>query len=200
MDLNWKLYAGIGAVAAVILSALLAFIFWQDRQIKRQEATIRTQAENIGVLQTANASLASALKEAGEAKDRDNALVAEAAQKIDTLTARARLLDRRLKEALRDDQALSLDAPLPSGVTVALCLRYRAARGLGDAGPQGNAPAGPDAGENHSPAPACGDWGAVTLRDALEWTGLLLDHAGAERLDKAALRSWAAQINAEAGE
>ena len=196
MAIDWKL----GAVAAVILSALLACIFWQDRQIKRQAATIQTQAENIGVLQTANASLSSALADAKAAKDRYNALVAEAAQKIDTLAAHARLLYRRLKEALRDAQALSLDAPLPAGVIVALCLRYRAARGLGDAITQRDSPAGPDAGKDHSPASACGDWEAVTLRDTLEWVGLLLDHAGAERLDKAAMRAWAASLDRREGE
>jgi hypothetical protein len=183
---------GLG-VAALVLAVLLTFVAWQDRQIKRQEETIRTQAEDIGILHAANASLDAALGKAKAARDRDNALVAEAAQKIDTLTARARLLDRRLKEALRDDQEdLSLDAPLPPGVSAALCLRYRAARGLGDSSPQGDSSGCAAAGTDHSPTAACGGWEAVTLRDALEWIGPLLDHAGAERLDKEALRVWAA--------
>ena len=32
----------------------------------------------------------------------------------------------------------------------------------------------------------------MTVRDAVEWNGLLLWHAGLEREDKAALRAWAA--------
>lgn len=33
----------------------------------------------------------------------------------------------------------------------------------------------------------------MTVRDAVEWNGRLLRHAGLERMDKAALRHWAGE-------
>lgn len=44
------------------------------------------------------------------------------------------------------------------------------------------------------PSDICRNWrGKLTLGDTVEWAGLLLDHAGLERLDKEAIREWATQ-------
>lgn len=184
-------YLAIAAAALFILGGLIGFIAWQDGHIKKQATTISEQSRHIGELEAANAGLASVLDAMKAARDRDNAVIKATAHEADKLTAEARILERRLKEALRHATTLDLDAPLPADAALALCLRYRAARGLGDQGAEGSSAGGTDAGKDYPAAAFCDDWRRVTLRDALEWLGLLLDHAGAERIDKAGLRKWA---------
>ena len=184
-------YLAIGAAAVFVLGGLLGFITWQNSHIKKQAGIIAEQDRHIGVVESANAGLAEALATMEEGRNRDNALIEASAQETDKFAAEARTLERRLREALRHATILNLDAPLPADAALALCLRYRAARGLGVESAERSAAGGPDAGKDHSAASFCAAWRRVTLRDALEWVGLLLDHAGAERIDKAALRQWA---------
>lgn len=201
---RYLLYLALGT-AACVLGALLGIISLQRSAIQRLEQAGRDKDRHIGEVTAANAGLAAALDQMADSARRTGQLLAEHAGKNDELHLKTRSLEKRLREAMRHETVVALDDPLPSDAAYALCLRWRAAAGL--AGPAaGYPPAHPDAGKNNTPArntansPAepgnenpCAEWQHITLRDVLEWSGSLLDHAGAERLDKAALREWAGE-------
>jgi hypothetical protein len=202
-----KAWLGIGIVLCLVAAAAGGYVRAQDARLREQARTIEAQGRAIGELSAANAAQNATIGELRAGKGRDDALVADTAGRIDRLATRLGTLDRRLQEALRDERNLALDAVLPAGAADALCLQWRAASGRpaadGHAGDQGNAPAGaaaraadtPAAGRagdgGNGTAAGCAGWRAMTLRDAVEWNGLLLRHAGKEREDKAALRAWA---------
>ena len=166
----------------------------------------RNKDRHIGEVKAANAGLQTALSEMTATASRSGKLLVEHADRTEQLHLKTRTLERQLREAMRDEKTVDLDAPLPPDAAFALCLRWYAAS-TSDAGSvTGNTPADSDAGKSnpqtgipeiwHVPDPfgagnPCAGWENVSTRDALEWAGTLLDHAGAERLDKAALREWA---------
>lgn len=177
------------AIAAVL--AIAGFFWWQQHTITGQRAALQLKDARIAEVTAANVGLEVAMEAMHEARERD-ALITEATlTSVDTLNTNARTLRAQLQEALRHAQTVDMDAPLPAAAADALCLRYLAARGQSPDAVAGDAAIGAHAGAAHSLAAACGPWRVVTLRDVVEWAGLLLDHAGAERLDKAGLRRWA---------
>ena len=184
---RWTIFAAVAATFALCL-------WWQGRTIAAQAERIAVQDRHIGEVTAANAGLEAALAAREATRLRAETLLAEHAGKAESASARARTLERRLTEALSHAKTLDLDQPLPADAAFALCLRYRAARGLAPADSEGDASAAAAARAGDSAAALCGGWRQLTPRQALDWLGLLLDHAGAERLDKAALREWAASL------
>lgn len=171
--------AGILSLLAVL--ALTALASW------RQHGVIRDQERQLGELTVAHAALARNLDSLRAARAADDRIVSETASRAEAMTNKARVLERKLREAARHEA--DFDRRLSRHVTDALCLRWLSASGAhgGDfRDAAGNAHA-----ETHDPAAAgCDSWAGMTVRDAVEWSGLLLDHAGLERLDKEALRQW----------
>lgn len=178
-------------VAIFGLLALAGVFWWQQSTINRQAEHAETQARRIAEVTAVNAGLEVTVKAMHESRERD-ALITEATlTSVDSLNTNARTLRAQLQEALRHAKTVDMDAPLPVAATDALCLRYLAARGESPGAVAGNTAGSAHARAAHTLAAACGSWRGVTLRDVVEWSGLLLDHAGAERLDKAGLRRWA---------
>ena len=180
--------------AMLLLAALAAGgLLWQRHTINVLADTAEQQARRLGEVTVVAAGLAKNLETMRQGRAADNLVVKQAAEQSDRMTARARTLERQLREALGDEA--DFDRVLSRGVTDALCLRWRAASGRSGEDNPGNAAGGADAGTGDSAAGQCVHWAGMTVRDAVEWVGLLLDHAGLERLDKAALREWAARMN-----
>lgn len=150
---------------------------------------IDAQARHIGEVEAANAGLVLSLETLEAARQREQHSINQTAKRARNLEAHAKKLEHQLQEALRDATQLSLDSPLPLPVLDAFCLRWRAASGYSEDDTRNPTPPA-DAGKTHPYAPYCADWQRVSLRDVLDWTGLLLDHAGLERLDKQGLREW----------
>lgn len=188
-----KTYLGIGIVLLVIATAVGGYIHSQDARLRTQEKTIAEQGKSIGELSAANAAQSATITELRASKKRDDDLVTGTAEKIDKLATRIQSLDRRTQEALRNAPNLTIDSLLPAAAADALCLQWHEASGRLSTDYPGNAAGGADARAANSVAPDCGRWRRMTVRDAVEWNGLLLRHAGLEREDKAALRQWAAQ-------
>lgn len=188
-----KTYLGIGIVLLVIAAAVGGYIYSQDARLRAADATIAEQGKSIGELSAANAAQSATITELRASKKRDDDLVAGTAEKLDKLATRIQSLDRRTQEALRNAPNLTIDSLLPPAAADALCLQWHEASGRLAADYPGNAAGGADARAANSVAPDCGRWRRMTVRDAVEWNGLLLRHAGLEREDKAALRQWAAQ-------
>ncbi|MCL1888995.1 MAG: hypothetical protein FWF99_00625 [Desulfovibrionaceae bacterium] len=184
------LFSGKGAILPLLALAGAAWGLFQH-----QAGRIRDLSEQTALLSFNNSSLAmsnAALREAGQ---RDGRLLAEAADRAAKYAELNKTLDHRLNKALQDAKNTKADYSfqLSDDLTDALCLRWFAASGKAGADffP---APGAFAAGETHPPAAGCAAWrGRVNLGEALLWTGLLLEHAGQERLDKAALREWAAR-------
>ncbi len=176
---------------AFILVVLNVCCGWATWQLK-QTLDVRTREldEAVAIRQGLEAALVDLRSEAARS---DEAALA-AARKADALAVRARTLDKQLREALRHETRLDLDTPLPAALSLALCLRWQAAAGrtetTSDPG-KPNRERADTAFDDDTSAVFCDPWTDLTLRDALEWLGLLLDHAGAERIDKAGLRDWA---------
>lgn len=184
------------------VAAAAAVFAWQRHTINVLAEEAEQQARRLGEVTVVNAGLAHNLERLAAARAADNLVVAQAAEQSERMTARARGLERKLREALRDEA--DFDRVLSRGVTDALCLRYRSATGTdgvsgddpADSAGHAHAGAGDSVAERGAPLARCADWGGMTVRDAVEWAGLLLDHAGLERLDKRALREWAAGAEA----
>ena len=178
----------VGIVLAAL--ALVTGVFvWQRHTINVLSDEVEQQARRLGEVTAVNAGLAHSLEIMRQGRAADNLIVAQAAEQSERMTARARTLEHQLREALHAEA--DFNRVLSRGVTDALCLRWRAASGRGGAGDPGDAAGRADAGTDDSVAGQCGHWAGMTVRDAVEWAGLLLDHAGFERTDKAALRQWA---------
>jgi hypothetical protein len=194
------------AIITTIIGVLLLAVWWQHSAMNRL-------ARELGELTAANSGLAISLSAAEEGRRRDNTIIAEAATAAQELQNTARNLQYQLKEALKHETQFNLDSPLPVHITDALCLRWQAASGYSEDN-AGNAAAGAHARTRHTapgicsasdgglrppgspqvraePSSCASSWRNVTLYELFEWTGALLDHAGLERLDKAALRKWA---------
>ena len=182
----------VGTVLAA-LALIAGVFFWQRHTINVLAEESEQQARRTGELTVVNAGLAHNLERLAAARAADNLVVKQAAEQSERMAARARGLERKLREALRDEA--DFDRVLSRGVTDALCLRYRSAAGTsGVSGDDPDDSAGRiDAGASDSAASGnnCEQWHGLMVRDVVEWAGLLLDHAGMERLDKAALRQWA---------
>ena len=93
-------------------------------------------------------------------------------------------LSSKLGRAMKNEKTINFDTILSADLNNAFCLRYRnakstiPARGVAD-------------GEADTIARKCsGVEKRLTIGDVFEWVGLLLDHAGLEGRDKAALREW----------
>ena len=191
------------ALGSLLVGLAAGAISWQANTIARLETEGRGKDRVIGEVTAANDALAAVLDEIRETHRKNEELLEGHAARTEAAQREARALERRLREALGHESAFTLDDPLPRAVADALCLRHLAASGH-PAGPnQGSASGAADAGEGHTASPRdgagsgrsatpCGEWRTVTYRDALEWTGLLLDHARLERADKEALRAWSA--------
>lgn len=171
----------LAAIALLLALALLAGMLWY----RGQAISARADADQ---LRQAHAALSAVVDRLQDARVADQAAVLRSAQAVDRLEVKARALDHKLREAMHAEA--DFDRVLSRGVTDALCLRYSAASGKTGGDPACSAGCA-DAGKTHPPAAGCDAWAGLTIRDAVVWVGLLLDHAGAERLDKAALRSWA---------
>ena len=171
------------AVAVCLFMALMAAICWQ-------RGAMISQASRLEQAQAANVSLSKSIGQLRAAREADNLIIVQAAGQSDRMMARARDLELKLREAMNHEA--DFDRLLSRNVTDALCLRWIAASGA-NGGDSGDAPGRVDAGTAHTAAGQsddCKNWTGMSVRDAVEWTGLLLDHAGLERLDKAALRQW----------
>lgn len=174
-----------------ILAILTACCGWASWQLK-QELDVRTR--ELDEAAAVRQGLETALADLRRAAARSDEAALAAARKADELADRARTLDKRLREALRRETTFELDSPLPAALSLALCQRWQAAAGRAEAEPP---PGALDRGRADTasvrdiPTEFCAPWADLTLRDALEWLGLLLDHAGAERIDKAGVRDWA---------
>ena len=179
------LRAGIG----LFVLALVGALWWQHQ-------VVCDQAEQIGEVTIANAALSQSLETMRKGREADNMVVKQAAEQADRMTATARTLERQLQGAMHGE--VDFDRVLSRGVTDALCLRWQSASGVYGGDP-GDAAGRTHAGKSDSPAPGCAEWAGLTLRDVVEWSGLLLDHAGLERGDKAGLRAWAAQEGMDMG-
>lgn len=177
------------AIAAVL--AIAGFFWWQQSTIVEQRASMQRKDERIAEVTAANAGLEATVQAMHEARERDAQITEATLTSVDSLNTNARTLRAQLQEALRHAKTVDMDAPLPAAAADALCLRYLAARGQSSDAVAGDAAASAHARATDTFAAACGPWRVVTLRDVVEWAGLLLDHAGAERLDKAGLRRWA---------
>lgn len=176
---NLKLW---GIAGAVILLLLLGnWLQFQAGQRTREE---------LGQVKAALSLAESALGQLRRLRAEEAQLVVDQAQKQEELETTNRGLEQKLRRAMRNAKSLNLDTVLPDSITDALCLRWNAASGK-DHLPNGNAPSGADAGAGDTVAALCAGWrGKVALGDVAEWAGLLLDHAGLERLDKEGLRQW----------
>ena len=201
-----KTTLGIGLVLLIIFAAVGGYIHSQNTRLKAADATIEEQGRSLGTLFAANIAQNATIKELRESRERDDTLVTDTAEKIDKLTTRIQSLDRRTQEALRNAPNLTLDSLLPAAAADALCLQWHEASGRSGAS-AANHPASTassaDARTPHTAAtgsgtdPDCRGWRRMTVRDAVEWNGLLLRHAGLEREDKATLRQWAAHKGGE---
>jgi len=183
-------------VAAIALVGLAGTIAVQRHMINTRDATIQTQSESIGSLTTANAMQDGVIRQLRANVERDNRVLAENAKQIENLSNRQRSLDRKIRESLNNAKNLTLDSVLPVDASNALCMQYHAASGDSiTSDNQGDTSLSPDAGAGNSVASRCAGWYNLTLRDVVEWSSLLLQHAGLERLDKSALRAWAGSNN-----
>jgi len=176
------------------VAAIAAIVFAGSLYMRDQSRRMEIQAERLGELHMANAAQNATIRELRDTKKRDDALVADTAEKLDKLATRIQSLDCKTQEALRNAPNLTLDSVLPAAAADAFCLQWHEASGLGAADYPGNAAGGTDARTADSAAAKggagidCRGWRKMTVRDAVEWNGLLLRHAGLERGDKAALR------------
>jgi hypothetical protein len=176
----------LGILLIIVLAGCVG-LAWE---LSGAKSALERSLKNEGVLYAANVAQNATISELRAAKKRDDALVSGTADKIDELTTRIQGLDRRTREALKNAE-LTLDSLLPVAAADALCLQWNAASGHRIAYSAGDPPGGADARAGDPQTPDCRRWRKLTVRDAVEWNGLLLDHAGREREDKAALRSWA---------
>lgn len=165
--------------ACVVLAAAVLALGWLYRAELHRSA--KAEAETV--------RLSKNMDTLRKGRDADNLVIAQAAEQSERMTTRARTLERRLREAMNGEA--DFDRVLSRNVTDALCLRYRSAAGVYGGDPA-IAAGRTHAGTSDPVAGQCAHWAGMTLRDAVEWAGLLLDHAGLERLDKQALREWAA--------
>ena len=195
--MNRSLLIALGALVAGIVAGIIS---WQHGAIERLEAAGEAKDREIGEVTAANAVLGSALDALREIAARNDALLADHAGEIEAAGARARGLERQLREALKHEATFDLDTPLPAAVADALCMRWLSVSGYLAGDRAGYAAGSPDAGTGDSVAArasvesagaGCEGWRVVTWRQVMEWSGLLADHAGLERMDKAALRGWA---------
>lgn len=189
------------ALAAGIVAGIIG---WQHTTVTRLEASGADKDRVIGEVTAANTVLSAALDGALERAHKNDALLAAHAGTIEAAAMRARRLERQLREALAHETTFDLDAPLPRAAADAFCLRWLSASGYLSGDHQGYAagvvaPGTGDTAAGGGPA-FCAGWDTVTYRDALEWAGLLLDHAGAERIDKAGVRGWVAGLPNGEGE
>ena len=175
-------------VAIFGLLALAGALYWQHATIERQTAHVETQARRIAEVTAANAGLEATVQAMHEARERDAQITEATLTSVDSLNTNASTLRAQLQEALRHAKTVDMDAPLPVAATDALCLRYLAARGESPGTVAGNTAGGAHARAVNSLAAACGSWRGVTLRDVVEWSGLLLVFACADGLDKVWLR------------
>lgn len=176
----FKVTAGV----AIAVLLVVCWVLYQSGQRTREELG-RVKAD----LELAE----SALEQLRRFRASEAELVADSAEEQERLTVKNRKLEWQLREALKNAN-FDLDTVLPGAVADALCLRWRVASGFGGGV---DAAGGADAGAGHTVAAVCAGWrGKLTLGDVVEWAGLLLDHAGAERVDKAALRRWSEEAGA----
>ena len=174
-----------------LLGAFILALTFYGWQLKRER----------DALTRGNAALLEASRlQAGEllllrrARESVGRAAALAARENRRLAERARCLEHQLEEAISNDQ--NFNYPVPDRVALDLCRLWHAASGRG-ADNAAAAPAAAAGGATHPPAAACADWlgGRLTLADLTRWLALLLEHAGAQRADKAALRAWSAARN-----
>lgn len=191
----------LGILVLSIVCAVGGHIYAQGEQLGKQAKTITAQAETIGEMQLTLAARDAVIGELRAGNKRDNAIVTETAEKIDALAASFRVLNRQTREALRNAPDLTLDSLLPAAAQRSFCLQYLAASGKIPANYPGSAPGNTDAGTAATapagsgyPAVDCSGFAKMTVRGAVEWSELLLKHAGDERTDKAALRKWAEEV------
>lgn len=185
---------GGSIMLGVMMLALSVHSCNLTQDIDKQAGEIKALTGENALLTAANAGFAAANKELRERQEADNALILQTVQERDSQAAQSRVLAAKLQEALSHEKIAAVTTVLSDPVSDALCLRLQAARGALAAGGDNGAGTGslhngaPDTGA----APLAGDcaaWrGRLTVGAVMEWAGALLDHAGAERLDKAALR------------
>lgn len=187
-------------VLLVFLAAAAAALWWQKSTIDGLNESAAAQARSMAEVKAANAGLGAALQYMEDARQWDALVTESTLASVDSLNSNARALRSQLQEALAHAKTVEMDAPLPAAATDALCLRYLAARGQSPDRTQTDAAGGAAARAAYPPAHLCDAWRGVTLRHVVDWAGLLLDHAGAERLDKVGLREWVIQIERVAHE
>lgn len=195
------------SLAGVCLAAIL-MSFMHSCDMRKAEAKIGQLESKNHNLELANSRLASSNQGFAASfsallarVEADNQLVAKAAAQREALAAQNRILNHQLSEAIKHEKPATINTILSDDLTRALCLRFRSASGLLAAGADSGASARaahPRADHSGSAASAnCAEWqGRLSLGAVIEWSGALLDHAGDERLDKAALRRRNAKIKA----
>ena len=183
------LAAGLLLIAVVTFTA--GYVHSLRGEIAAQRASLAEQGEYIGTLEAAAAVNLQTIAHLWAGRAADARVMAERDTRIEGLQAENRGLERQKQEALRGKTNLfTLDSLLPAAFADGLCLQYRAAAGAGSGNAAGDAAGSLDARAGDTAA-ACAVWQTLTFADVLDWVGPLLEHAGLERADKAALRGWA---------
>lgn len=168
------------AVVACIIAGLIAVICWQ-------RSAMSDQSERLTKIEIERDALSQSVDKLRAWREEDRLAVLQSAQQAERMTVKNKTLEYRLQEALRAEA--DFNRVLSRGVTDALCLRYQSATGVYGGDP-GDSTGRTHAGESNTAAAGCASWAGLTVRGAVEWAGLLLDHAGLERIDKQAIREW----------
>lgn len=176
-------------VFIVIVAAIAAMFARQEWQNARLARLTSSQGEQIGRLELAGEHSQATIRELTGIIKTDGELVAKVAAKVDGLEAGSRRLDNKLKEALANAPSYKADFSYGPDVTYLFCLRWLSASGRLAADYHGYPAPGADQGAADPVAAFCAAWPDLTADDSLTWLGLLLDHAGKERLYKEALRA-----------
>ncbi len=192
---------GLCLVAAVLL-AFYAKSLYSELQV--------SAIQNEFIVQK-NKEYEAAAKKVEAGKKRDEEIVEKKLSQDEELKASVRRLESKLQGVLNNakykEKQFTFDSVLPRDAIDALCLQWheasgfssraaaRATAGAADARAQNTPTTRGDYG--HSLKADCRAWHGLTLRAVIEWSGLLLTHAGHERLDKNALREWRERVQVQ---
>ena len=167
------------------LVAIIAVLGWL---LSHTSDKLGERERELGEMAVANVIANIALAESKVEAARKDDAVANAAKKQRVSDAKATAAAHKLTEALHNEKATAYTG-LSDDIVMSLCLRYYTARGDSHHKP-GQPASSPDARKGNTPASQCDKWRGMTVGNVVVWTGYLLDHAGAERIDKEGIREW----------
>ena len=181
------LLGGEAALALLLVAAMVAF--WvRGLAVARLEDENEALKAAYGQVTAVNAANAATMETLRAEKFVAEMAVSMKETEAGKLRAHNSVLQRQLREAAKHEE--NLDRLVARGIADALCLQHAAASGNAVRGGSADPAAGTDARAAHTAA-RCAGWRELTYRDVVEYTGVLLEHAGLERADKRALRFWA---------